>query len=149
MEMVKACSPKFESSHEKDALVVHAFFLPFTTVTGAAAEAQSSNIDSDTTNLGHMSKRGMDVLSKQDLLGSKKIGKLNFYEHCVFGKQCSVKFSGGVHTTKIQWIISIRIFGVLLRIDETFDESSMLSRKEELIDAAEDHSVRKKVELEV
>ncbi|KAK2974126.1 hypothetical protein RJ640_025475 [Escallonia rubra] len=68
------------------------------TVTGAAA-VSSSDIDSDTTTklwhtcLGHMSERGMDVLSKHGLLGSKKIGKLDFCEHCVFGKQCKVKFS--------------------------------------------------------
>ncbi|KAK3016711.1 hypothetical protein RJ639_005649 [Escallonia herrerae] len=75
------------------------------TVTGAAAAASSSDIDSDTTklwhmHLGHMSERGMDVLSKQGLLGSKKTRKLDFYEHCVFGKQCKIKFSRVVHTTK-------------------------------------------------
>ncbi|KAK3030464.1 hypothetical protein RJ639_039149 [Escallonia herrerae] len=42
----------------------------------------------------------MDVLSQQALLGSKKTGKLDFCEHCVFGKQCRVKFSLAVHTTK-------------------------------------------------
>ncbi|KAK2985864.1 hypothetical protein RJ640_009934 [Escallonia rubra] len=61
------------------------------TVTGAATAASSSDIDSDTIMLGHMrlrhmSERGMDVLSKQGLLGSKKIEKLDFCEHCVFGK---------------------------------------------------------------
>ncbi|KAK2978679.1 hypothetical protein RJ640_012585, partial [Escallonia rubra] len=75
------------------------------TVTGAATAASSSEIDSDTTKLwhmrlGHMSERGMDVLSKQGLLGSKKTGKLDFCEHCVFRKQCRVKFSQAVHTTK-------------------------------------------------
>ncbi|KAK3021134.1 hypothetical protein RJ639_045907 [Escallonia herrerae] len=49
---------------------------------------------------GHMSERGMDMLSKQGLLGSKKTEKLDFCEHCVFGKQCRVKFSRTVHTTK-------------------------------------------------
>ncbi|KAK3011590.1 hypothetical protein RJ639_012236 [Escallonia herrerae] len=63
-----------------------------------AAAASSSDINSNTTKLwhmclGHMSERGMDVLSKQGLLGSKKIGKLDFCEHCVFGKQC--KGEGG------------------------------------------------------
>ncbi|KAK3023455.1 hypothetical protein RJ639_042667 [Escallonia herrerae] len=60
------------------------------TVAGATT---SSDIDSHTTKLwhmllGHMSDKGMDVLSKQGLLGSKKIGKLDFCEHYVFGKQC-------------------------------------------------------------
>ncbi|KAK3031951.1 hypothetical protein RJ639_037112 [Escallonia herrerae] len=50
---------------------------------GASAITSSSGIDSDTTKLwhirlGHMNERDMDVLSKQGLLGSKKIGKLDF-----------------------------------------------------------------------
>ncbi|KAK2990880.1 hypothetical protein RJ640_007601 [Escallonia rubra] len=114
------------------------YLLQGSTVTGAAAAASSSDIDSDTIKLwhmrlGHMSERGMDVLSKQSLLGSKKIGKLDFCEHCVFGKHCRIKFSRVVHTTKR---------------DVTFDESSMLSKKE-LIHAGKDHGVREKVELEV
>ncbi|KAK3022873.1 hypothetical protein RJ639_045963 [Escallonia herrerae] len=81
------------------------YLLQRSTVTGAATTASSSDIDSDTTklwhmHLGHMSERGMDVQSKQGLLGSKKIEKLDFYKHCVFGKQCRVKFSRAVHTTK-------------------------------------------------
>ncbi|KAK3010795.1 hypothetical protein RJ639_011899 [Escallonia herrerae] len=81
------------------------YLLQGSTVTEAAAAASSSDIDSDTTKLwhmrlGHMSERGIDVLGKQGLLGSKKIGKLDFCEHCVFGKQCRVKFSRAVHTTK-------------------------------------------------
>ncbi|KAK2985903.1 hypothetical protein RJ640_008119 [Escallonia rubra] len=82
------------------------YLLQGSTVTGAAVAAtSSSDIDSDITKLwhirlGHMSERGMDVLSKQGLLGSKKIGKLDFREHCVFGKQCKVKFSRTAHTTK-------------------------------------------------
>ncbi|KAK3038019.1 hypothetical protein RJ639_029970 [Escallonia herrerae] len=82
------------------------YLLQGSTVTGAAATiASSSDIDNDTTKLwhmrlGHMSERGMDVLSKQSLLGSKKIKKLDFCELCVFGKQCRVKFSQAVRTTK-------------------------------------------------
>ncbi|KAK3034397.1 hypothetical protein RJ639_033668 [Escallonia herrerae] len=66
------------------------YLLHGSTVTGAAAAASSSDICSDTTKLwhirlGHMSERDMDVLSKQGFLGSKKIRKLDFCEHCVFG----------------------------------------------------------------
>ncbi|KAK3001151.1 hypothetical protein RJ639_022142 [Escallonia herrerae] len=80
------------------------YLLQGSTVTGVST-ASSSDIDSNTTKLwhmriGHMSESGMDVLSKQGLLGSKKTGKLDFYEHCVFRKQCRVKFSRAVHTTK-------------------------------------------------
>ncbi|KAK2979453.1 hypothetical protein RJ640_015082 [Escallonia rubra] len=98
------------------------------TITGATTTASSFDIDSDITKLwhmrlGHMSEICMDVLSKQGLLGSKKTEKLDFCEHCVFEKQCMVKFSRAVHTTK--------------------------GTKEELIDAGKDHGVREKVELDI
>ncbi|KAK3043400.1 hypothetical protein RJ639_001979 [Escallonia herrerae] len=52
------------------------YLLQGSTVTGAAATTSSSDINYDTTKLwhirlGHMSERGMDVLSKQGLLGSR------------------------------------------------------------------------------
>ena len=50
--------------------------------------------------LGHMSVRGMTVLSKRDLLCGQHTGSLEFYEHCVYGKQHRVKFSTAVHSTK-------------------------------------------------
>ena len=37
--------------------------------------------------LGHMSENGMVELSKRELLDGQGICKLNFCEHCVFGKQ--------------------------------------------------------------
>ncbi|KAK3033955.1 hypothetical protein RJ639_034119 [Escallonia herrerae] len=75
------------------------YLLQGSTVTEAAATTSSSDIDYDITKLwhmrlGHMSERGMDVLR------SKTTRKLDFCEHCVFGKQCMVKFSRAVHTTK-------------------------------------------------
>ena len=51
--------------------------------------------------LGHISERGMDELTKQHLLCAKKTGKLDFCEHCVFGKQCRVKFRTTIHRTKV------------------------------------------------
>ncbi|KAK3034153.1 hypothetical protein RJ639_033496 [Escallonia herrerae] len=81
------------------------YLLQDSKVTGATAAALSSDIDSDIIELWHMrlwnmSERGIDVLSKQGLLGSKKTGKLDFCEHCIFGKQCRVKISPVVPTTK-------------------------------------------------
>ena len=35
----------------------------------------------------------MSILSKQGLLHGQKIGKLDFCEHYIFGKQCRVKFN--------------------------------------------------------
>ncbi|KAK3043492.1 hypothetical protein RJ639_002071 [Escallonia herrerae] len=86
-------------------------------VTGAAVTTSSSDIDFDTTKLwhmrpGHMTER-MDVLSKQGLLGSKKIRKLDFCEYCVFGKQCMVKFNRAVHTTKDEFIDSCKNEGIV------------------------------------
>ena len=46
-----------------------------------------------------MSERGMDELSKRGLLGGHRTRKLDFCEHCVYGKQYIVKFSIGVHKT--------------------------------------------------
>jgi len=37
--------------------------------------------------LGHISEVEISILSKYQLLGGNKIGKLKFYEHYVYGKQ--------------------------------------------------------------
>ncbi|KAK2994970.1 hypothetical protein RJ640_017431 [Escallonia rubra] len=102
------------------------YLLQGSTVIGAATTVSYYAIDSNTTKLwhmrlGHMSEKGMDVLSKQGFLGSKKNG-------WIFVSIVSSRSSAG---------------------DVTFDESLMLSKKEELIDAGKDHSVREKAELEV
>ncbi|KAL2612986.1 hypothetical protein R1flu_024678 [Riccia fluitans] len=47
--------------------------------------------------LGLMSKKGMDVLRKQDLLSGLKSSKLEFCEHCVFGKHKRSAFGVGIH----------------------------------------------------
>ena len=58
--------------------------------------------------LGHMSERGLAVLSKQGLLGEAVIGKLNFCESCVVGKKHRLKFCHGKHTSteKLQYVHS-------------------------------------------
>ncbi|KAG8503825.1 hypothetical protein CXB51_001964 [Gossypium anomalum] len=75
------------------------------TVTGDVVVASSSLSDDDITKLwhmrlGHMSENGMAELSKRGLLDGKGICKLNFCEHCVFGKQKRVRFTRGIHNTK-------------------------------------------------
>ncbi|KAG8490810.1 hypothetical protein CXB51_014017 [Gossypium anomalum] len=75
------------------------------TVTGDATVASSSLSDDDITKiwhmrLGHMSENGMVELSKRGLLDGQGICKLNFCEHCVFGKQKRVRFTRGIHNTK-------------------------------------------------
>ncbi|RVW14253.1 Retrovirus-related Pol polyprotein from transposon TNT 1-94 [Vitis vinifera] len=49
--------------------------------------------------LGHMSEKGLSILSKQGLISGAETGKLKFCETCVMGKQRRVKFSMGSHTT--------------------------------------------------
>ncbi|KAG8486054.1 hypothetical protein CXB51_019365 [Gossypium anomalum] len=75
------------------------------TVTGDAAVASSSLSDDDITKLWHMrlrhmSENGMTELSKRGLLDGQGICKLNFCEHCVFGKQKRVLFNRGIHNKK-------------------------------------------------
>jgi hypothetical protein len=42
--------------------------------------------------LGHMSEKGMQILHKRNLLSYLKQIDLEFYEHCVYGKQKRVRF---------------------------------------------------------
>lgn len=73
---------------------------------GSALAALSSNKnESDLTRLwhmrlGHVSEKGMLILSKQGLLGGHKVAELGFCEHIIFGKQRRVSFSKAVHNTK-------------------------------------------------
>ncbi|KAG8482658.1 hypothetical protein CXB51_023976 [Gossypium anomalum] len=81
------------------------YVLQGSTVTGDAVVASSSLSDDDITKLwhmrlGHMSENGMVELSKRGLLDGQGICKLNFCEHCVFGKQKRVRFTRGIHNTK-------------------------------------------------
>lgn len=50
--------------------------------------------------LGHISEKGLDILCKQGLLDKLKKAKLDFCEHCVYGKQHRVKFGKAIHRTK-------------------------------------------------
>ncbi|XP_020250324.1 uncharacterized protein LOC109827718 [Asparagus officinalis] len=79
------------------------YVLQGSTVTGSASVY--SDVDRDTTQLwhmrlGHMSEKGVTILSKRGLLCGDHTSSLDFCEHCVFGKQTRVSFSTGSHTTK-------------------------------------------------
>jgi hypothetical protein len=50
--------------------------------------------------LGHMSEKVMHLLGKQGSLGKLGIGKLEFCEHCNFGKQKRTSFSTTTHRIK-------------------------------------------------
>lgn len=81
------------------------YVLQGSTVLGATTVSSSTDSNFDITHLwhtwlGHLSERGMTEFSKQGLLSGQRIGKLDFCEHYVFGKQCNMKFSLTVHRTK-------------------------------------------------
>ena len=68
------------------------YILEGSTVMGTVAISQSLNEGDDKTELwhrrlGHMSKKGMSVLSKQGLLGGEATRKIKFCEACVRGKR--------------------------------------------------------------
>jgi hypothetical protein len=81
------------------------YYLQGSTITGTlviASSPASISIASNTSNtklwhmrLGHMSEKGMHLLHKRCYL--EGIGKLDFCEHCVFGKQKRVSFSLSTH----------------------------------------------------
>ena len=50
--------------------------------------------------LGHMSQRGMQILSSRGLLEGHKISDFGFCEHCTFGKLHRSKFGKAIHRTK-------------------------------------------------
>jgi 5'-3' exoribonuclease 2 len=84
---------------------VNLYRLRGTTITGDVAVISNSLSTSDATNLwhmrlGHMSELGLAVLSKRGLLDGHSISKLDFCEHCVFGKHKSVKFNTATHSSK-------------------------------------------------
>ncbi|KAG8482610.1 hypothetical protein CXB51_024194 [Gossypium anomalum] len=75
------------------------------TITGDALVSSSPLSNDNITklwhmHLGHMNENGMVELSKRVLLDGQGICKLNFCEHCVFGKQKRVQFTRGIHNTK-------------------------------------------------
>ena len=81
------------------------YHLHDTTITDNVAVISNSLSNSNATNLlhmrlGHMSELGLAVLSKRGLLDGHSISKLDFCEHCVFGKHKRVKFNTSTHTSK-------------------------------------------------
>ncbi|KAJ4702606.1 Retrovirus-related Pol polyprotein from transposon TNT 1-94 [Melia azedarach] len=81
------------------------YFLQGSMLSSSVAVA-SSEIDKDNMTklwhmrLGHMSARGMQILSKWDLLCGHKVKDLEFCEHCIFGKLHRNKFPKAIHRTK-------------------------------------------------
>jgi 5'-3' exoribonuclease 2 len=76
--------------------------LQGSTVTGSAAVASSSKDNTKLWHLrlGHMSEKGIQILKKKGYLDNHCTGKVDFCEHCIFGKQRKVSFSKAIHRTK-------------------------------------------------
>ncbi|CAA7393767.1 unnamed protein product [Spirodela intermedia] len=67
--------------------------------------ASISMIEEDVTKLwhiklGHICKKGINLLSKRGLLCGKSTSKVEFCEHCILGKHKSVSFQMTTHKTK-------------------------------------------------
>ena len=82
------------------------YFLEGHTVTGKASICTSSNDGSSDASmlwhmrLGHAGEKALQTLVKQGVLKGAKSGKIDFYEHCILGKQTRVKFGTAIHRTK-------------------------------------------------
>ncbi|KAK3040107.1 hypothetical protein RJ639_027833 [Escallonia herrerae] len=142
------------------------YLLQGSTVTGPVAVASSFDIDSDTTklwhmHLGHMSERDTNVLSKQVWSGTHA----NYENLRIFGYPTYTRVNDGKleprakkciflgYATEVKgyrlWCLDSKSSRFLISRDVTFNESLMLSEKDELIDAGKDHGAREKVVLEV
>lgn len=73
------------------------------TVTGGAVVITKEAIDSTLLwhmRLGHMSEQGLKVLIDRKSIKDLKSCSLNLCEHCIYGKQCRLKFKIGSHVSK-------------------------------------------------
>jgi len=77
--------------------------------------------------LGHKSENGMAILRKRGVLGGEGTDKLNFCNHCVFGKQKQVNFSTLKH--RINGTLDYIHFGLwgLSRVPSFGGKSYMLT----------------------
>lgn len=50
--------------------------------------------------LAHLSEKGLEELHKQGLIGNGNFERLDFCEHCLYGKQKRVMFPISAHSTK-------------------------------------------------
>ena len=50
--------------------------------------------------LEHIGEKGLQELSKQNLLCGDNIQKLEFFQECVLGKDKRLRFTNGIHTTQ-------------------------------------------------
>ncbi|KAK3004470.1 hypothetical protein RJ639_018471 [Escallonia herrerae] len=139
------------------------YFLQGSAVTEGTKLASSSGIDSDTTKLwhmrlGHMSEKGMDALSKQELINRTLLEK----PQCMLSNvELSKEFLAEAVKTAAYLVnrspsavidyktLEKKLVWFLISRDIAFDESSMLSKNDELIDVGKDHGASEKEELKL
>jgi len=80
------------------------YILQGSTAVGSAAVTTSSKLDLTRlwyVRVGHVSEKDITILSKQGPFGSEGTSKLDFCDHCIFGKQKRVSVSIAKHRTKV------------------------------------------------
>ena len=82
------------------------YYLEGKTILGEACAVSSQGSDDEKISylwhqrLGHISEKQFVILHKQKLLPNLKDVKVEFCEHCVYGKQKRQAFGTGIHNTK-------------------------------------------------
>lgn len=85
----------------KGKLIIGLYYLLDKIITNIVVVSSSSRLSNiDASQLWHISKREMIILSKRGLFNGVKIGELDFYEHHIFGRQCRIKFNDAIHRIK-------------------------------------------------
>lgn len=83
------------------------------TEVGAAMTVVSSDVALWHQRLGHMSKKGLEIMLKMDQLPGLQLANLEFCEHCLYGKQKRVSFLKDGHDMKAKplELVHLDVFG--------------------------------------
>ena len=83
--------------HQKTAML---YVMKGSTIIGDVVASCSLSED-DITKLWHIRPRHISENgSRKGLTDGQKTSKLQFFKHCIFGKQKRVRFSSGIHKSK-------------------------------------------------
>ncbi|KAG6738050.1 hypothetical protein POTOM_059589 [Populus tomentosa] len=130
--------------------VANMFVLMGETHQGAEASIASASPAEEKTmmwhqKLGHMSEKGLKVLSDQKLLPGLTKVTLSFCEHCVTSKQHRLKF--GTLTTKSKCILDLIHFDVCI-LKETTEVQMENTQNRTSSEAAPEHEEQEQIESE-
>lgn len=68
-----------------------------------------------------MSERGLKILIGKNILPGLKSLELNFYEHCIYGKQRRVLFMRGCHERKMKILEFVGFMILCMEFDPELD----------------------------